>query len=44
MKGAADNFRPWLKKNPLVISFQMIYKKNSSDKYKKSNQAFSEGL
>ena len=40
MKGAPDNFRPWLKKN-LSNKLSDDIKKISSDKYKKSDRAFS---
>ena len=40
MKGAPDNFRPWLKKT-LSNKLSDDIKKISSDKYKKSYPAFS---
>ena len=41
MKGGTQKFRAKAQNKAIYISFQMIWKKNSSDMYKKSNRAFS---
>ena len=44
MKGAPENLEPRLKKKSYIHKLSDDIKKNSSDKYKESDQAFSEGL